>query len=58
MANSEECQRQLILGKRSPTLQGGKVPHAKVSHILLMVGFTIPFSPFEHAVTRPKLNAM
>ncbi len=23
-----------------------------------MVGFTIPFSPFERAVTRPKLNAM
>jgi hypothetical protein len=23
-----------------------------------MVGSTIPYSPFEHAVTRPKLNAM
>ncbi len=23
-----------------------------------MVGSTIPYSPFEHAATRPKLNAM
>jgi hypothetical protein len=23
-----------------------------------MVGFTIPYSPFEHAVTCPKLNSM
>ncbi len=23
-----------------------------------MVGSTIPYSPFEHAVTHPKLNAM
>ncbi len=23
-----------------------------------MVGSTIPYSPFEHAVTRPKMNAM
>jgi hypothetical protein len=32
--------------------------NAKVSQILSMVGSTIPYSPFECAVTRPKLNAM
>jgi hypothetical protein len=30
----------------------------KASHILSMVETAIPNSPFEHAATRPKLNAM
>ncbi len=32
--------------------------YAKDSQILSMVGSTIPCSPFERAVTHPKLNAM
>jgi hypothetical protein len=32
--------------------------NAKASHILSMVGTAIPYSPFEHAATWPKLNAM
>jgi hypothetical protein len=29
-----------------------------VSWILSIVGLEVPYSPFEHAATRPKLNAM
>jgi hypothetical protein len=46
------------LGKRSPALPRGKVPQRKGLSNSLMVGSTIPYSPFERAVTHPKLNAM
>ncbi len=58
LANSEEFQRQLIWATDHPHSQEAKSLNAKVSQILSMVGSTIPYSPFEHAVTRPKLNAM
>jgi hypothetical protein len=58
LANSEEFQRQLIWARDHPHSQEAKSLNAKVSQILLMVGSTIPYSPFEHAVTCPKLNAM
>ncbi len=45
------------LGKGSRPLPRGSL-NAKVSQILSMVGSTIPYSPFERAVARPKLNAM
>jgi hypothetical protein len=57
-ANSEEFQRQLIWARDHPHSQEAKSLNAKVSRILSIVGSTIPYSPFEHAVTRPKLNAM
>ncbi len=58
LANSEEFRRQLIWAKDHPHSQEAKSLNAKVSQILLMVGSTIPYSPFERAVTLPKLNAM
>jgi hypothetical protein len=58
LANSEEFQRQLIWARDHPHSQESKSLNLKVSQILSMVGYTIPYSPFEPAVTRPKLNAM
>ncbi len=58
LANSEEFRRQLIWERDHPHSQEAKSLNAKVSRILSMVGSTIPYSPFERAVTRPKLNAM
>ncbi len=58
LANSEEFQRQIIWARDHPHSQEAKSLNAKVSQILSMVGSTIPYSPFEHAVTRPKLSAM
>jgi hypothetical protein len=58
LANSEEFRTQLIWARDHPHSQEAKSLTAKVSWIVSMVGSTIPYSPFEHAVTRPKLNAM
>jgi hypothetical protein len=58
LANSEEFWRQLIWARDHPHSQEAKSLNAKVSRILSMVGSTIPYRPFERAVTRPKLNAM
>jgi hypothetical protein len=58
LANSEEFRRQLIWARDHPHSQEAKSLNAKVSQILSMVGSIIPYSPFERAVTRPKLNAM
>ncbi len=58
LANSEEFQRQLIWARDHLHSLEAKSLNAKVSQILLMVGSTIPYSPFERAVTRPKLNAI
>jgi hypothetical protein len=58
LATLEEFQRQLIWARDHPHSQEVKSLNAKVSQILSMVGSTIPYSPFERAVTRPKLNAM
>ncbi len=58
LANLEEFRRQLICARDHPHSQEAKSLNKKVSQILLMVGSTIPYSPFERAVTRPKLNAM
>ncbi len=58
LANLEEFQRQLIWARDHPHSQEAKSLNAKSSLILLMVGSTIPYSPFEHSVTQPKLNAM
>jgi hypothetical protein len=58
LANSEEFQRQLIWARDQPLSQEAKYLNAKVSQFFSMVGSTIPYSPFECAVTHPKLNAM
>ncbi len=58
LANLEEFRRQLIWARDHPHSQETKSLNAKVSQILPMVGSTIPYSPFERAVTQPKLNAM
>jgi hypothetical protein len=58
LANLEEFRRQLIWARDHPHSQEAKSLNAKVSWILSMVESTIPYSPFEHAVTQPKLNAM
>ncbi len=58
LANSEEVQRQLLWARYHPHSQEAKSLNAKVSQILSMVGSTIQYSPFECAVTHPKLNAM
>jgi hypothetical protein len=58
LANSKEFWGQLIWARDHPHSQEAKSLNAKVSWILSMVGSTIPYSPFERAVTRPKLNAM
>ncbi len=58
LANSEEFRVQLMWARDHPHSQEAKSLNAKVSQILSMVGSTIPYSPFERAVTRPKLNAM
>ncbi len=57
-ANSEEFRRQLIWARDHPHSQEAKSLNAKESKILSIVGSTIPYSPFECAVTRPTLNAM
>ncbi len=54
LANSEEFQRQLIWARDHPHSQEAKSLNAKVSQILSMVGSTIPYSPYECAVTHPK----
>jgi hypothetical protein len=46
------------LARQHPHSQEAKSLNAKASQILSMVGSTIPHSPFERAVTCPKLNAM
>jgi hypothetical protein len=58
LANSEEFPTQLIWARDHPHSQETKSLNAKISQILSMVGSTIPYSPFERAVTQPKLNAM
>ncbi len=58
LANLEEFQRQLIWARDHPHSQEAKSLNANISRILSLVGSTIPYSPFERAVTRPKLNAM
>ncbi len=58
LANSEEFRTQLIWARDRPHSQEVKSLNAKVSRILSMVESTIPYSPFECAVTQPKLNAM
>ncbi len=58
LANSDEFQRQLMWARDHSHSQEAKSLNAKVSRILSMVGSTIPYSPFEGAVTRTKLNAM
>ncbi len=58
LANSEEFWRQLIWARDHPHSQEAKSLNAKVPWILSMVGSTIPYSPFEHAVTHPKLNVV
>ncbi len=58
LANSEGFQTQLIWARDHSHSQEAKSLNAKVSQILSMVGSTTPYSPFERAVTRPKLNAM
>ncbi len=58
LANSEEFRRQLIWARDHPHSQEAKSLNAKISQILSMVGSTIPYSPFERAVTHPNLNAM
>jgi hypothetical protein len=58
LASSEEFQRQLIWARDHPHSLEAKSLNAKVSQILSIVGSTIPYSPFERAVTHPKLNAM
>ncbi len=58
LANPEEFQTQIIWARDHPHSQEAKSLNAKVSRILSMVGSTIPYSPFERAVIRPKMNAM
>ncbi len=58
LANSEEFQRQLIWARDHSHSQEANSLNAKVSQILSMMGSTIPYSPFERAVTCPKLNPM
>ncbi len=58
LVNSKEFQRQLIWARDHPHSQEAKSLNVKVSQILSMVGSTIPYSPFERAFTRPKLNAI
>jgi hypothetical protein len=58
LANSEAFCRQLIWARDHPHSKEAKSLNAKVCHILSMVGSGILYSPFEHAATQPKLNAM
>ncbi len=58
LAKSEEFQTRLSWARDHPHSQEPKSLNAKISRILLIVGSTIPYSPFERAVTRQKLNAM
>ncbi len=58
LVNSEELCRQIIWARDHPHSQEVESLNAKVSQILSMVGSTISYSPFECAVTQPKLNAM
>ena len=58
LANSEAFRKQLVWARDHPNSKAAKSLNAKLSHILSMVGSAIPYSPFERAATRPKLNAM
>ena len=58
LANSEAFRKQLVWARDHPNSEGAKSYNAKLSCILSMVGSAIPYSPFERAATRPKLNAM
>jgi hypothetical protein len=57
-ANSEAFWKQLIWARDHPHSKEAKSLNAKVCQIFSMVGSGIPYSPFECAATRPKLNAM
>jgi hypothetical protein len=58
LANSEAFGKQLVWARDHPNSKGAKSLNAKLSRILSIVGTVIPYSPFEHAATRPKLNAI
>ena len=58
LANSEAFRKQLVWARDHPNSKTAKSLNAKLSRILSMVGSAIPYSPFERAATRPKLNAM
>jgi hypothetical protein len=58
LVNSEAFCRQLIWARDHPHSKEAKSLNTKVCRILSMVGSGIPYSPFERATTRPKLNAM
>ena len=57
LANSEAFRKQLVWARDHPNSKAAKSLNAKLSR-LSMVGSAIPYSPFERAATRPKLNAM
>jgi hypothetical protein len=58
LTNSEAFREQLLWARDHPHSKEAKSLNAKVCRILSMVGSMIPFSLFECAATRPKLNAM
>jgi hypothetical protein len=58
LANSEAFRKQLVWARDHPNSKGAKSLNAKLSRILSMVGSAIPYSPFERAATRSKLNGM
>jgi hypothetical protein len=58
LVNSEAFRKQLVWARDHPDSKGAKSLNAKLTCILSMVGSAIPYSPFERAATRPKLNAM
>jgi hypothetical protein len=58
LANSKAFCKQLVWARDHPNSKGAKSLNAKLSRILSMVGSAIPYSTFERAATRPKLNAM
>jgi hypothetical protein len=57
-SDSEAFHKQLVWARDHPNLKEAKSLNAKLSRILSNVGSAIPYSPFEHAATQPKLNAM
>ena len=58
LTNSKAFREQLVWARDHPHSKEAKSLNAKLCRILSMVGSTIPFSLFERAATRPKLNAM
>lgn len=58
LANSDSFRECLIKAIQDPNVVASKRLNASLLHLLSTISECVPFSPFEWASTRPKLNAL